>query len=287
MKVGILILAHSDLDQLKRLVDILKRDFTIFIHLDKRWKISPDVFMGEENVYVIKKHKVYWGSYNQILATLDLLKMVDEQHCDYCMLISGKDLPIRPNREIIAEIEKDPQINYLVCHLLPSADWLLNGGLDRMQLYWENFKNQYSASLCNRFCGLCRRIQKLLHLRRKLLPGISYYGGRNWLNLSGETVSYVVQYIEEHPEFLRSFRYTRTADEVWLQTVVMNSPYKEKTISDSKRYVDWRRGPEFPRTLRLDNYEEIVQSDAFFARKFDPNTDNEIIEKVYELQRKK
>jgi hypothetical protein len=278
MKIGILILAHSDSEQLKKLVDILKEDFTVFIHLDKRCVISPDIFKGEENVYVVKRHKVYWGSYNQILATIDLLKMAHEQHCDYCLLISGKDLPIKPNGEIIEEIERNPQTNYMTYNLLPSDSWLLNGGLDRMQLYWENFKNPQSPSLFNRLCGLCRRIQKLLHLRRKLLPGISYYGGRNWVNLSGETVAYVLQYLESHPAFLQSFRYTRTTDEVWLQTVIMNSPYREKTVNNSKRYVDWRRGPEFPRILRLDNYEEIIQSDAFFARKFDRATDNKIIE---------
>jgi hypothetical protein len=282
MKIGILILAHSNIDQLKKLVAVLKKDFSVFIHLDKRSDLSPDIFEEEENVHVIKRYRVYWGSYNQIVASLELFKMAYAQDCDYYMYISGKDIPIKSNREIIAEIEKSPQTNYLACEKMPRVSWkfLLNGGFDRIQLYWENMNNPNSISLFNRFCGLCRGLQKLLHLRRKLFPGITYYGGANWVNLSKETVAYVLHYLKGHPAFLKSFRYTRTADEIWLQTIVMNSPYKEKTIRDPKRYVDWCKGPEFPRTLRIDDYDEIMKSPAFFARKFDDTVDNEIIEKL-------
>jgi hypothetical protein len=280
MKIGILIMAHNNLDQLKLLVDSLKSDFHLFIHIDARSNLPEDSFASEPNVWVIKKYKVYWGSYNQIIASLELFKLAYSQDCDYYMFISGKDFPSKPNREIIAEIEKNPQTNYLDYGLLPRKRWLLNGGFDRMQLYWENLNDPKNVSLLNHFCGFCRMLQKLLHLRRKLLPDISYYGGVNWANLSKETLTYVLQYLENHPEYLQSFRHTRTADEVWLQTIVMNSPYRTKTIKDSKRYADWNKGPEFPRTLRMDNYDDIIQFDAFFSRKFDVNVDAGILEKI-------
>jgi hypothetical protein len=280
MKIGILILAHNHLEQLKLLVDILKTDFYLFIHIDAKSDLPEDCFSSEPNVWVIKKYKVYWGSNNQILSSLELFKMAYAQHCDYYMFISGQDFPAMLNHEIISEIEKNPQTNYLDYGRLPRKRWLLQGGFDRMQLYWENLNDPKNVTKLNHFCGLCREIQKRLHLRRKLLPGITYYGGVNWANLSKETLTYILNYLEEHPEYLKSFRHTRTADEIWLQTIVINSPFREKTINDPRRYADWYKGPEFPRTLRIDNYDDIIHSDAFFARKFDTNVDADILEKM-------
>ncbi|MCL1936874.1 MAG: hypothetical protein FWF52_00555 [Candidatus Azobacteroides sp.] len=280
MKIGILILAHSNPDQLKLLVDLLKNDFSLFIHLDKRSSISSSIFEKEKNIFVIKRHAVYWGSYNQILATIDLYRMAQEENCDYYLFISGSDLPIRTNQEIIAEIEKNPQINYIDYGALPLSFWPSNGGFDRMQLYWENLNNPQAISLFNFFCGFCRQIQKLLHLKRKLFHDITYYGGANWANLSQATVAYVLQFIHNRPEFIRSFRYTRNADEIWLQTIILHSPYRNQTVSDTKRYIDWLKGPEHPRILRIDDYDNMMQSSAFFARKFDATVDTQVIEKI-------
>ena len=279
MKIGVLIIAHNQPDYLKDLVNFLKNDFSIFIHLDKRSEIPETIFKDETNIHVIKKHKVYWGSFNLVLVTYDLLKLAYENQCDYYLVISGCDFPIKKNREIISEIERAPDISY-VDHLpLPRKDWLLNGGFDRLHLWWEIVKNPNSSSLFNRLCALGRMIQRLLHIKRKLLP-LTYYGGSNWINLSKEAVEYMLHYIEEHPEFFRSFHYTRVGDEIWVQTLLLNSPLREKIISNSKRYIDWTSGPEYPRILRISDFDKIMQSNAFFARKFDLKIDKKIYEEI-------
>jgi len=279
MKTGILITAHTNPDHLKQLVDILKEDFSIFIHLDKRSRIDLDIFNQESDVHVIKAHKVYWGSYNQILATLDLFKLAYEHNCDYYMLISGSDLPIKKNQEIIAEIQRNPKISYVDYAELPRKDWPLNGGFDRLQLFWDNVGKPNSISFLNRFFSLFRYIQRLLHLRRKLLS-VKYYGGANWVNLSKEAVCYLLDFIEKRTEFLKSCRYTRCADEIWVQTILLNSPLCDQIENNSKRYVDWSSGPEYPKILRMEDYDKILQSNGFFARKIDSNVDKEIFDKL-------
>lgn len=70
------------------------------------------------------------------------------------------------------------------------------------------------------------------------------------------------------------------ADELFLQTVAMESPLRETIIDDSLREIDWERGK--PYTYRSDDYELLMSSHNLFARKFSSDIDKNIIEMVYE-----
>ena len=47
----------------------------------------------------------------------------------------------------------------------------------------------------------------------------------------------------------------------------------------AKRCIDWKRG--LPYTYKIDDYQELMNSPAFFARKFSTKVDKEIIDKIY------
>lgn len=68
------------------------------------------------------------------------------------------------------------------------------------------------------------------------------------------------------------------ADERFLQTIAMSSPYKENIVNNSLRHIDWRRGNLY--IFTSDDYEELVTSDNLFARKFDEDIDSDIINKI-------
>ena len=82
------------------------------------------------------------------------------------------------------------------------------------------------------------------------------------------------------------FKFSLCGDEMFLQTVVLNSKYAEKicnshtmpSISDT-RYIDWERGA--PYIFREGDYGELKRTSALFARKFDADLDHEIVEKLY------
>jgi len=278
-KIGILLLIHNNLDEVKQLVDSMTPDFNIFVHIDAKSNIPEDCLADKSNVQVIKRYEIRWGDVQMTRATLDLLKMAYEQSCDYFMLISGADLLIRPCKDIIAEIEKNPELNYVDCEELPRKDLPLGGGMERLTLFWESDffgkRNFY-----NLLCGLFRKFQRLTGLKRKLIP-MKYYGGGQWFNFSREVVKHILDFTAANPAFLQQFKNTRNADEIFFLTLLMNSPYASKVNNkDDKRYIDWATGPEFPRTLRMEDYDKIVASDDFFARKFDPKTDAKVIQKI-------
>jgi hypothetical protein len=279
MKTGILLLVHNHLDEVRRLVDSLKATFDVFIHIDAKSDIPSDIFSAENNIHTIKQFPIHWGNIEMTLATLALLRMAYQQSCDYCLLISGADLPVRPAGVIAAEIAENPDTNYVDCAPLPRADFPLNGGMERLTLFWETgFQNK--KNLRHTLCAIFRTFQRLTGFKRKPVP-MKYYAGGQWFNFSREVVKFILDFTDNNPRFLKQFKHMRNADEIYFLTIAMNSPYAPKIITDNdKRYIDWTSGPEFPKILRTEDYHKITASDAFFARKFDPDTDPQIIRKM-------
>ena len=76
----------------------------------------------------------------------------------------------------------------------------------------------------------------------------------------------------------RWFKYGIGVDELFVQTIAMQSPYKNKIENDNKRFIDWHRGQ--PYTWKSENYEEIINSKKLFARKFSIDEDPKIIEMI-------
>ncbi|MDR1764361.1 MAG: hypothetical protein LBR64_10510, partial [Dysgonamonadaceae bacterium] len=273
MKTGILILAHNNPNQLKYLVEALKQDFSIFVHIDAKCDIPVDFIPAGDNVFVFKKHKIHWGDENTIYAMLDLFRISYERGCDYSMLVSGADLPIKPLSAIKAKIQENPEINYVHYEKMPRSVWPLNGGFDRLTLYWDAVKNRNKLTVGNYLFAALRAFQRITGLKRKILP-MDYYGGSTWLNLSREMIKLVLDFIEDNPKYVAQFRHTRNADEIFFQTIILNSKLADKVCKSDLRYVDWTSGPEYPRTLTMDDYDKIMQSDALFARKFDEKRDD-------------
>ncbi|MDR2683370.1 MAG: hypothetical protein LBB64_05820, partial [Dysgonamonadaceae bacterium] len=58
-------------------------------------------------------------------------------------------------------------------------------------------------------------------------------------------------------------------EEIYFQTVLLNSEYAKNIVNDNLRYVSWKNArEESPAFLDNDDYEEIKMSNKLFARKF-------------------
>ncbi len=114
---------------------------------------------------------------------------------------------------------------------------------------------------------------------RREFPKNLYFGSQ-WFNITHEAVKYIFEYLEENPDYLKRFEYTWGSDEVFFNSILRNSEhFKSKIVNDVLRYMVWSGG--VPNTLLIKDYELLKQSHALFARKFDENVDNEIIDKLY------
>lgn len=267
---------HKNENQVARLIQHLAADFDVYVHVDKRSSIK---ILPQENVHVYSKYKVYWGSLNLVKATLLLLKNANLKRYDRYICISGQDLPLKSNIEIINFFDNNPN-EYIDVNKLPTKFWVdHHGGLDRVNRYWPTRKG-FDRWNVRKF-----KLKKLIldaTLNRKERPlDYEFYGGSNWFDITNICVGKILECLNNDKKILKRFRWTMISDELFFQTVVAKLD-GIKIAEQVLRYIDWFTGPEYPRTLRKDDYANIVNSDALFARKFDPDVDSDVIEMIYD-----
>ena len=288
-QTAVLLLIHNNENQVNRLIKHIADDFDVYVHIDKRCSVKINKI---SNVKVFKKYKTYHGSFNQIIATLFLLKEAFNKKHNRYLLISGQDIPIKSNQEI-----KDFFLNnnseYYYCQKLPRECWNGNGGYDRLTKY-HNKKKYPRIDIVPKYSISLRLKRKLLHISskidRKIFQVISkrnnrkidyeFFGGSNWFNFSHLCVKKIFDFLNIDKEYIKRYKWTSCADEIFYQTIIKRLD-GINIINDDLRYVDWKNGPEYPKVLCVDDYERIIKSNKLFARKFDENIDNKIIEMIY------
>ena len=122
--------------------------------------------------------------------------------------------------------------------------------------------------------------------RTKRLPGTVFQKGTNWFDITGELAQYV---LSRKDAICETFRSTCCADEMFLQTIVVNSPFADtlppyafdNDFRACCRYIDWQRGS--PYTFGDGDYDELVGTgpDYLFARKFDYASSPAVVDRLF------
>lgn len=285
MKHAYMIIAHKYDDTFKALLRLIDYDENdIFLHMDIKCKEFSEKEVRDNlkhsKLYLTKRTDVYWGGYAQINSEMLLLSLATKiGKYKYYHLISGQDLPIKPQKYIhdyfddkdmeYMEVVKDEPIDeYRVRYfhfISKNKDVVTNIKIDRKRQEWQEKH------------GIIRN--KDLDVRK----------GSNWFSITDNLARYIVDNI---PWVKKHFKYTMCADELFLQTLVCKSDFKLKlnkentgdNFSGNLREIDWTRGNGMnPHVYTVEDFEMLKNSPNFFARKFDCKVDMEIIEKVEEL----
>lgn len=129
--------------------------------------------------------------------------------------------------------------------------------------------------------GLIKRIINLFSPpKRDFLPNIKPYGGSGYWNLSKEAIYYIFDFIDNNPDFVRFFRRSFASDELFFHTILLNSPLKDKIVSNSLRYMNWSGAGKHPAILGEEDLGALRSSSHLFARKFDTTVDSHILDLI-------
>lgn len=275
-----LIAAHKNHNQTMRLINHLKKDFDLFVHIDKKSKLQIE---ESQNVKVYKKYKVHHGGFSQIVATLFLMEEAfksnvnnenNKKGYDRYIFISAQDIQLKSNLEIkkfFANNDKE----FLSFENIRNNEGLYKEMSFRLNAY--NFGFWYRKLLSRKI----REIVSTIPFIKRQTPENIYYGSQ-WWNLTKNAVSYILKFVKENKNYLERFKYTWGSDEFFFQSILMQSDLKKTFENDCLRYLIWKGGA--PIVLRLSDYDNMKIKNGgvnLFARKFDESIDNDIIEKLY------
>lgn len=294
MKIAYIILAHKHPSQLKRLVNRLDgAEASFFIHIDKRSSTNLFKKVVEElkrlpNVYFCKQHKCYWGDFSLVEATLEGLDEIFRQEVDFdwAIHLSSQDYPIKSNRQIQLFLEKNKGHLYLENFSLPHPNWEKeDGGLNRLS-YWHFrlFNKKLRITESQQYYNKARMISfaipncpPFIPIKRSLPKEVQPFAGSHYWCLPKESIDYVRKFIAQNPRTVQFFKHTYIPDELFFQTIIMNSPFKHNVVNDHLRYIDWSRDREMPANLNKNDFQKIYESHCLFARKFDVTKDENIL----------
>ena len=145
-----------------------------------------------------------------------------------------------------------------------------NGGMERLETYqlYDYLNVRKHKFLIHAF----HKVQKVLrvkrHINKKFLP---MYGGSQWWSLTRDCVQYVVRYSKEKPTVFEAMPILFLGtDEIYIQSVVCKSPFRNKITNTNLRYISWgMRNGSSPAYLDITDLPAIENGDFIFARKFD------------------
>ncbi len=272
MRVAHLITVHTAPEQLRRLISRLQHPSADFyIYIDLKTDIIPFFILRElPRVYFIKNRiKIYWGEYSQVQSTLIGFQeiLASGKSYDFINFLSGSDYPLQPSDKFHSFLSKHKGNAFMEFY--------------NIEKYWQEAISRVSTYHLGkyRFKGIYQ-IQKILNFitpSRKVPLAMVAVGRSSWFTLPIICIQYITDFLESNPKVVRYFQMVWGSDEIIFQTILYNSKFKDKLINDNLRYIDWSIGGVNPKLLTMEDKDKLVESQKFFARKFNESIDAEIL----------
>lgn len=290
MKHAYLILAHQNaplLQHLLRLLDDERND--LFLHIDAR---QPQLMQEMRNMQLQHAHlflaehptKVYWGHLSIVEAEYKLLHLASSQGSyAYYHLLSGSDLPLKSQDEIHNFFRQHDGCEFVGFwnSTYHQKDLLRKVRFHYFFIPYYKYKHHPLHLLSAPLKNITLAAQKLLHIHRP--QTWEFHKGPQWFSITQPLAQYVLQ---QETAVMNRYRRVLVPDEIFLQTIVWNSPFRERLYQpDSSltpahtdaaelaamRLVDWQRSKQkgSPYVWQPSDEAQLRASHCLFARKFD------------------
>ena len=281
MKHAYLILAHNEFDLLRTLISCLDDSRNdIYVHIDSQVKAFPELHTDRAKLTMLTDRvDVRWGDLSVVEAEYKLFEAASANGpYQYYHLLSGVDLPLKSQDYIHEFCDKNNGkefIGYTLTSMTPETI----RKAQRWHLFPEDFKNNSAIKRILR--ATCTKFQEIFGIKRN--KDVDIKKGSQWVSITDGLVKYV---IENKSWTLKTFSHTFCPDEMFIQTLCWQSPFKSNifnTEDDAKgcmRAIGWRDGRLYDWSAA--DYEELKASPALFARKFN-SKDMAFVQKIQKL----
>jgi hypothetical protein len=273
MKHAYLIVAHQDMKMLMLLLEAIDDERNdIFLHIDTK---SPQLYaaiskhkLRHSQLHIYSRFNVMWGDISLALLELFLFETAATNgQYNYFHLLSGVDYPLK-SQDYIHKFCKDNYGKQFIGYDKNNESWI-----QRYQYKWYFTKyykdpNLFKRAFFRTLTQCAYFIQHIVGYKRDL-GYTEIKKGCNWLSLSDKCVKYI---LSQKEVVISKFRYILAVDEIFLHTILWNSPFRDDIYDINDEYksclreIDWRRGT--PYEWQLEDVNFLLNSEKLFARKF-------------------
>jgi hypothetical protein len=268
LKLAYTLAVHKNAEQVVDLIRLVGREGDyVLVHCNPR--SGPEFRRAvEENcrkdcaatIFFAKPRPVTWGGFSltQVIVggVRELVRRADDW--SFAINLTGQCLPTQPISALEEFLSQRPDANFLECFDIQTA-WTEAA---------YRFKRHY-LELGGRLIDT--------RIPRRFPPRFFRpYGGCGEFILNRK----FCEYVTESPAADRIVRYLRTAqlsDELWLQSVIMNSPFSASVTERVRLNSFPDKDSPNPKILTMRDWDALTSPKYFFARKFDPAVDKDVM----------
>ena len=311
LSILFLILSHNLPDQLTRLVKTLVNNSeacqVLVLHEFSKCSFDQTELQSIPRVHILNApNNAEWGDFSIVANMLYGTQWAEENlSFDWMVLISGQDYPIKSLTYMEQRFATTEYDGYIQKYYADQPNPLFQD-----QTYSRYYFRYFSIPKFPYYYRIPKPIQKLLRAIRvgfkhkipifrlkggyrgtNLRLGIRWpsyfsknfrcYVGRQWFSINIKSVKYLNKFVHENPQFIDFYHRCLIPDESFVHTVLHNNP-DLSLANDSLVYVKFidKINAASPQILTMEDFQNLLENDAHFARKFDLGVDSEIFDKL-------
>ncbi|GAB1609398.1 xylosyltransferase 2-like [Argonauta hians] len=257
-----------------------------FFHIDARQEYlqreMQNLARRFPNMYVTHKRlPTIWGGASLLQAHLNIMTELlakSQWQWDYYVNLSESDYPIKKLEELVSFLTKYKTYNFLKTHGRDTPRFIQKQGLDQTFFECENHLWRVGP--------------------RNIPEGIRVDGGSDWIGIHRNFCDYIINSKDDLVSGLkRVYEYTLLPAESFFHTVLQNSRFCGMFVDNNLRITNWRRklgckcqykhivdwcgcSPNVFKSADLHRLMNMDEKPIFFARKFEPVVNQDIINSV-------
>jgi hypothetical protein len=282
LKIAFIILAYKNPKQLRWMIEALSHvNHRFYVHIDNQKEVLP---FEKELAHIqnaqwewLPRANTYWGSFFCVKTVIDGMKYAQSKSdYDYYIHLSGQDFPIVDASTLQKRLAENEGISYLFHFKIEEGLWG-NQGKDRLTTL-HFFKKEKRISISSKAKN---PFNKILHfLWQKIVVNQfdkkhQFYGGEFYFIFHKSALQQLLNNQLEFGWLHKRLQFTLIPEEIYIPTMLMANPSKNiHLVNNTKRFIKWRMEGSSPITLNETDFEQIAQTDNWFARKFDFENDN-------------
>lgn len=301
MKLAYLIAAHTDPIQLFKLINALDSNIanvTFFIHIDKKVDITSfiNILNNKQNVIFIKQRiDTQWGAFSQCKYQIKLIKACIESniHFDRVFFLSGLDYPLWSNEKIIDFLKKNTNKEFIMGMNLTQCT-SPNKMQTRVRLYhFRDLPIKHHLLYRIVYCTI-KELSKIFHINKPNYIIINkkkqeIYCGSSWWCLTRDCIEYIYNIMKQaNNPYETYFKTCLAPDEMYIQTIVFNSEYKNNAILYHGEYpglkgltpLHYIEYTDKIATYNENDFQKLLASNKMFCRKVQTGISDKLIEMI-------